>query len=371
METVPRIKPQRPARPGRISLALLCALPGILAGQPWGMDFPAGDTYCQATDSNTAPANRPSPPPTPIQPATLIGTWRPEELQGRPGDERIVQLHPPDHRPPESTQPGEALPRLDPARHDSIRRVRLPAGKKLVALTFDLCEQADDRTGYDRGVVNLLRERQVPATFFAGGKWLRSHAEQAMQLMADPLFELGNHGWTHGNLRVLKGQKMREQIVWTQAEYQILRDQLARRAQPSGLAAAMAAIPRQPRVLRFPYGTCSAESLAAVNDLGLAAIQWDVVSGDAAPGLSPDALARRVVNAVQPGSIVVFHANGRGHGTAAALPRIVGDLRARGFGFATVSGLLDAGTPEAARECYELRPGDNRRYDALFGEGTE
>jgi hypothetical protein len=67
---------------------------------------------------------------------------------------------------------------------------------------------------------------------------------------------------------------------------------------------------------------------------------------------------------------VVFHANGRGYGTAAALPRIVEALRAKGYGFATVSGLLREGTPETASQCYEARPGDNLYIDARFGEGT-
>jgi len=33
--------------------------------------------------------------------------------------------------------------------------------------------------------------------------------------------------------------------------------------------------------------------------------------------------------------------------------------------------LLKMGVPETASECYELSPGDNLRYDKLFGEGTE
>lgn len=84
-----------------------------------------------------------------------------------------------------------------------------------------------------------------------------------------------------------------------------------------------------------------------------------------------DALVDGVAGQTRPGSIVVFHANGRGEGTAAALPRIVSLLRENGFSFATVSALLQEGAPEAAAECYDARPGGNRRYDLSFGEGTE
>jgi peptidoglycan/xylan/chitin deacetylase (PgdA/CDA1 family) len=109
----------------------------------------------------------------------------------------------------------------------SIRSVE-PADpeSRLVALTFDLCEQAREQTGYDGRIVDWLRGHRIPATFFAGGEWLRTHSERAMQLMADPLFELGNHGWTHANLRVADAETAREQLVWTQAEYQVLRQEL-------------------------------------------------------------------------------------------------------------------------------------------------
>jgi len=318
---------------------------------------------------------RPEPPPPvsarPADPAlALLSLWSPESLRGQRGDEVIRSIKP-DHRPPRIKDIRLPAPPLPSGREDSIRRVTVAPGDKPVALTFDLCEQADDVTGYDRRIVNRLRDEGVRATFFAGGKWMRNHEEKTQQLMADPRFEIGNHGWTHGNLRVLTGERMREQIVWTQAEYQRLWRDLAEKAERHGLDEAFRAVPSQPRTLRFPYGTCSAESLRTVNTLGLTAIQWDVVSADAARGQTPEALARHVLREIKPGSIVVFHANGRGNGTAAALPNILRVLRERGYRFVTVSELLDAGEPDAKPECYELRPGDNLRYDAMFGEGTE
>ncbi len=304
-------------------------------------------------------------------PTRLLQTWSADELMGKPGDERIIKLRPSDRRPPQIQQASENLPKLDAPRLDSIRRVRPSNDKKWVALTFDLCEQADDKTGYDRNIVNFLRDHQIQASFFAGGKWMRSHEDKTLQLMADTRFEIGNHGWTHGNLHVLKGQKMLEQIVWTQAEYERIWGILNSRAKQFGLEQDMHGVPRQPRVMRFPYGTCSVEALHTTNELGLSAIQWDVVSGDTSRKLSPETLARNVINQVRPGSIVVFHANARGIHTAAALPIIVHALQEKGFSFLTVSRLLEQGVPESAKECYELQPGDNLRYDTLFGEGTE
>ncbi len=304
-------------------------------------------------------------------PKTLLGLWSSEALAIHPNDKRIITLRPADHSPPDPTKTDQALAPLGKQFFQSIRRVRLPATKKMLALTFDLCEKANERTGYDSEIVSFLREHQIAATFFAGGKWLRSHEENALQLMAGSQFELANHGWTHGNLRVLKGQKMLEQITWTQAEYQRIWTILNNKAASAELKHQMQQIPSQPLLIRFPYGVCSPEALQVANGLGLAAIQWDVVSGDPVRGLSAMALKNNVLKSARSGSIVVFHANGRGHNTAKALPGIVKALQEKGYEFVTVSQLLKEGMPEVASECYELHPGDNWRYDKQFGQGTE
>ena len=47
------------------------------------------------------------------------------------------------------------------------------------------------------------------------------------------------------------------------------------------------------------------------------------------------------------------------------MPTIVKDLKERGYGFATVSELLKAGTPDYSETCYDSRPGDTDKYDKL------
>ena len=123
-------------------------------------------------------------------------------------------------------------------------------------------------------------------------------------------------------------------------------------------------IPRVPRVFRFPFGACNPDALKMLQDLGLPAIQWDIVSGDPAKGRSAEAIARTVLRSARPGSIIVFHANGRGHGTAGSLPMFAPKLRKAGFDFVTVSELLASGVPVVVPECYEMKPGDNLRYDS-------
>ncbi len=296
--------------------------------------------------------------------------WSPEDLPGRPEERKVRFLAAPDPHPPARETPETHLPPLPESLRGSIRRVDLPEGLLLVALTFDLCEGPREVTGYDGKIVDYLREQGVAATFFAGGKWMRSHAERAMQLMADPLFEVGNHAWTHGNLRRLGGERMREQVLRPQAEYEELRALLADRALGMGLPPeVMDGIPPVPRLFRFPYGTCNPESLGFLAEQGLVAVQWDVVSADPVPAQGAAAMAGVIKRGVRPGSIIICHANGRGHHTVEALPLFVPWLRERGYRFVTVSELLQAGRPVAVDDCYENRPGDNRHYDRIFGDG--
>lgn len=245
----------------------------------------------------------------------------------------------------------------------AIRRVALPPGKKLIAITFDLCEQPSEIAGYDGAIVDYLRVNDVRATFFAGGKWLLTHAQRAEQLIADHRFEIGSHGWAHRNVRGLAGAALAAELRGPQAAYETTRARLAQRQCAAGR---LDGVPARLSLYRFPYGACSSEALQATAASGLLAVQWDISTGDPDRGQSAAAIASAVLRQVRPGSIVLMHANGRGHNTAAALPLLIPKLRAQGYQLVTVSELLAAGRPEIAQTCYDARPGDTDRYDRLF-----
>lgn len=250
-----------------------------------------------------------------------------------------------------------------------IRRVELPAGVKRVALTFDLCEQAREIAGYDGRIIDALRAAGARATFFAGGKWMLTHAERARQLMADPLFEIGNHGWEHRNVRLLTDAGIVREITAAQRAYVETRRPLAERQclGRDGTPASERA-PAHMSLIRFPFGTCNERALKAAAAAGLSAIQWDIASGDPAPGQSARRLLQAVMQRVRPGSIMVFHANGRGWHTAEALPQIIKALQSQGYELVSVGELV--ATPGAqlvtADSCYDQRPGDLAAYDHLL-----
>lgn len=301
--------------------------------------------------------------------AIPTAVWSPAELAGDPAERKSGRLGDPDRSPPASVT-APALPQLPPNLRGSIRRVDTH-GDKIVALTFDLCELADQVSGYDGAVIDALRAADARATLFVGGKWMRSHPTRAMQLMADPLFEIGSHAWSHGNFGRLDAAAMAREIDWTQAQYAALRAELVRLARQHDVpVSALAAIPAVPTLFRFPYGRCRAEALSLLADRGLPAVQWSLTTGDPDPASTPERIVKTVLERVRPGDIIIGHANGNGHGTGQALPVLIPELKKRGFKLVTVSELLAAGRPVTASDCYDGHPGDTAQYDAIFGDGT-
>ncbi|MCR4817620.1 MAG: polysaccharide deacetylase family protein [Fretibacterium sp.] len=271
--------------------------------------------------------------------------------------------------PPERREPIVQLaPRTD---EGIVRRVALPEGGKAAALTFDLCELDTVTTGCDMEVLNFLRQRHIPATLFMGGKWMRTHARRVRQIMTEPLFEIGNHAWSHGNCALLSPEGLRAQVMWTQAQYELLREDVLRAARESG--APEPDIPPVPRLFRLPYGRSSGRALKALAGMGLRVIQWDVAAeaGDNSNPKRARRAGRRVASMVRPGSILLFHANRVPKGTALLLREVVDALQEAGYRFVTAGELLEMGQPQTVRDGYFTTPGDNRALDRKFGaDGT-
>lgn len=303
----------------------------------------------------------------------LLSLWTANDLRCSPSELKFGKRVPPDRRPPVRLRPEHMLAPRPDKEIGTIRRVNPSKGQKVISLTFDLCELTDQKAGYDYPVVEYLREQRIRATFFAGGKWMQSHPKRTLQLLADPLFEIGNHAWTHGNFGVMPVKGLEDQILWTQAQYELLRDELKKRAEVWGLGHRVDKIPPVPALFRLPYGRCRDESLKLLAQHGLKVVQWDVVAEETGPAASSavlDAAVEASHWAIRPGSIVLFHANGATPRTFGILERLVPQLKQDGYQFVTVTELLTLGTPERTMDGYFVHPGDNRQYDKMFGDGT-
>lgn len=202
--------------------------------------------------------------------------------------------------------------------------------RREVALTFD-----DGPSIYTRSFVRMLRANRAVATFFMIGEQLGGYSSTLREELRDG-DALGDHTWTHPDLVSSGG-----------VESQLLRTKNA--------IAAMSGY--SPCVFRPPYGSYDASVLRTARDLGLATITWDVDPSDyALPGVG--AIEQRVLDQVQPGSIVISHDGGGPRTqTLAAYPRIIAALRARGYRFVTVPQLLGMRTiyERCRRDCGEAQ----------------
>jgi len=156
------------------------------------------------------------------------------------------------------------------------------------------------------------------------------YPDAARELAQNPLFELGNHSYSHpgfdGDCYGLRPISDDEDDTEIQKTQQLLQE-------ISGVTNVL---------FRFPGGCYSSIDVDHVYHNGLQAIQWDVAGDD---GFNDDiqSIERNVLDRVQNGSIIVLHMHGGPNApmTAEALPTIIATLQERGYTFVTVSELLD------------------------------
>jgi len=140
--------------------------------------------------------------------------------------------------------------------------------------------------------------------------------------------EIGNHSFNHHRMVYRSSEFYDDEIRRTDAVLQ-------------------AAGAPKPTLFRPPFGKKLIGLPLAVDRNGKKMIMWD--SGDP-PDRVPEVYARKVLEQVRPGSIILIHPMYSANATErAALPLILEGLASRGLRMVTVSELLAAGaSPNAA-----------------------
>jgi peptidoglycan/xylan/chitin deacetylase (PgdA/CDA1 family) len=202
-----------------------------------------------------------------------------------------------------------------------------PRDSAKIALTFDM----GGRVSSAMDIVNLLIERDVPATIFITGAMIENRktdvGREVLALVEEhaAMLEIGNHSYSHVDFTTLSADEMRAQLERTDAAVSA-RSKLALKP-----------------LFRPPFGAVNASVLETVGASRYRhTILWDVGTADWQPesagGPTMAQIVDRVLGTASGGSIVLMHL--AGYNTAAALPSIIDGLRARGFELVTVSELL-------------------------------
>lgn len=192
---------------------------------------------------------------------------------------------------------------------------------RLVALTFD--DGPDPR--WTPEVLDLLRRSNASATFFVTGLNAVAHSD-LVGAEVNGGNEIGDHTWSHPDLRTLAAPAIESEIV-------------------RGGAGIRAAGAPAPQLFRPPYGE-SDDAVAVVADAeGYRTVLWSLALEhyvDHTPDLAGGVEA--LLDRVHPGSIILAHDGGvpnRGR-TLQALPLLLAGLKAQGYRVVDVSTLLAA-----------------------------
>ncbi|AMM33613.1 Xylanase/chitin deacetylase [Sinomonas atrocyanea] len=256
--------------------------------------------------------------------AAPTGSAAPSPTSGRPTTPGAPSTSPAPTKKPTATAGPPLPPMALPPNLRGQDLERIPTQEKVVALTFDA-------GGNDAGLASILSTlaaQHVPATFFLTGAWAKAHPADVAQIAAGG-HRVGNHSMTHPDMTTLTDAQIAAEL--------------------SAAQAAIRAAGVDPRpFFRFPSGARDARTIAAVNASGYAAIRWTVDSlgwqGTVGGVRGAPSVIQRVMNAIQPGEIVLMHVGSNPDDgstlDAAALPGIIDQMHTEGYTFVTLDALI-------------------------------
>jgi peptidoglycan-N-acetylmuramic acid deacetylase len=184
-----------------------------------------------------------------------------------------------------------------------------PALKELY-LTFD--------NGYEQGytgkILDVLKEKQVPAIFFVTGHYIRTEPE-LLKRMAQEGHLIGNHSWSHPDMSQISAERIQKELNQVKDEVRTLTGQ------------------QEMRYLRAPRGIFSGQSLAVSQGLGYTNVFWSVAYRDWEPKHQKgrEYAYKNVMAQLHPGAVILLHSVSKDN--TEALAKIIDDARSQGYQF--------------------------------------
>ena len=181
-----------------------------------------------------------------------------------------------------------------------------------VAFTFD----DGPHPFYTQKILEILRDNQIPATFFLVGKQVAKYPELTWQIAIEE-HEVANHSYHHPNVSRLTKQELKKEIRKTE----LLIESITH---------------KKLHFFRPPGGNYNSAVIKTVEDMGYTMALWSVLPGDHKhPPAS--AIENRVLSKIQYEAIVLLHSGV--DSTLQALPNLIHELKERGYKFVTLSQL--------------------------------
>jgi peptidoglycan-N-acetylmuramic acid deacetylase len=188
--------------------------------------------------------------------------------------------------------------------------------KKELYLTFD--------NGYENGytvdILNVLRDKKVPAAFFVTGHYVLDQPELLKRMVAEGHL-IGNHSWSHPDMSTISDSRIQEELDKVKSAV----------AQTTGQ--------QQMSFMRPPRGIFSDRVLAVSKQLGYTNVFWSIAYADwdTKKQRGWRYAYEKVTAQLHPGAVILLHSVSKDN--AEALGAIIDEARRLGYEFKSLNDL--------------------------------
>ncbi len=165
-------------------------------------------------------------------------------------------------------------------------------------------------------MLETLKKHHVKATFFLEGRWVKNNPDAA-KMIVDAGHEIGNHSFSHPNMKTLSESQIKQELEKTNAVIQSVTGQTCQWFAP-------------------PSGSFRQEVVDQAAQMKLGTIMWSVDTVDWQKP-QPDVLIHRVMTKVHPGAMILMHPT---EATSKALDQLITQIKQKGYSLGDVSNLL-------------------------------
>lgn len=169
---------------------------------------------------------------------------------------------------------------------------------------------------YLPSMLATLKRHNVSASFFLEGNWVKKNPDVAKMIVSAG-HEVGNHSYSHPDMKRLTAAQSREQITKTNSIIE-------------------AATGEKPVWFAPPSGSYRDETIRVADELNMLTVMWTVDTVDWQKP-SPDVLINRVMSKIDKGSMVLMHPT---ESTAKSLDRLITLIEEKNLEIGTVSELM-------------------------------
>ncbi|MDY0407533.1 delta-lactam-biosynthetic de-N-acetylase [Virgibacillus soli] len=191
------------------------------------------------------------------------------------------------------------------------------SGDKNIYLTFD--------NGYEQGhteaILDVLKEEDVPATFFVTGHYVETEPD-LVKRMVDDGHIIGNHSYHHPDFTIISKESIQKELETLEEAVAEVSDQ------------------KELKYLRPPRGVFNDNTLKWSNELGYIHVFWSLAFADWNVNKQKgwEYAYDQVMKQVHPGAIVLLHTVSSDN--AEALANIIKELKNQGYTFKSLDELV-------------------------------